>query len=358
MTGPDNGFPGSLPRNRAVVFDWTIRELWEEGSRFLERVGEPSYRLAQIEKWLYKRTPRSFSEMNDLPSSLRERLRENFILHPLRLELENQSVDRTRKFLWKRIDDDNVESVLIPDGKRITYCISSQAGCPVKCPFCATGYSGFHGQLSAAEIVDQVLQMRAITNQTPTNVVFMGMGEPLLNYEATARALRILTHPKQLGLGPRRITVSTVGLPHRIRELTHDFPQVKLAISLHAARNDLRDELVPLNKQYPLEVVLDAVRDATKRTGRTATMEYVILPGVNDTTSDVEDIIKVLRGIPSRINLIGYNPFPGGPYEKPRVRQLLCFRDALKSRFPGPVTLRRARGEDIQGACGQLSLRS
>jgi 23S rRNA (adenine2503-C2)-methyltransferase len=291
---------------------------------------------------------------------LRERLDAGFVLHPLSFDLDRESTDGTRKFLWRRAshhrDSGSLESVLIPDGDRVTYCISTQSGCPVKCTFCATGYGGFTGNLDAAEIVDQVLQMRTRTQLPPTNLVYMGMGEPLLNYDAVARSLEILTHDGQVRFGARRITVSTVGVPDRIRQLGRDFPQVKLALSLHAANDELRDELIPLNRKHPLHEVLDAVREHCRLSGKQVTFEYVVLPGVNDSDEDAAGIVRRIRGIPSHINLIGFNPFDEAPYEKPKLPSLLRFRDSLAASYDGAVTVRRSRGEDIQGACGQLSL--
>jgi 23S rRNA (adenine2503-C2)-methyltransferase len=226
----------------------------------------------------------------------------------------------------------------------------------VKCTFCATGYGGFQGQLTTAEILDQVVQMRERTAMPPTNIVFMGMGEPLLNFEAVLGALGILTSPRQFGFGARRITVSTVGVPDRIRVLGQRFPQVKLALSLHTARPELRDQLVPLNQRFPLAEVLDAVREHARTAGKKVTFEYVVLPGVNDSARDADEVASATAGIPSRINLLGFNPFPGAPYAKPSVAQVVAFRSRLARRFPGTITIRRSRGEDIQGACGQLSL--
>jgi len=299
--------------------------------------------------------------MLDLPRALRAGLDQRFVLRSLEHDLERVSSDGTTKFLWKRRRGreragERLESVLIPDGERVTYCISTQSGCPVKCTFCATGYGGFAGNLSAAEIVDQVVQMRARTGRVPTNVVYMGMGEPLLNWDAVARSLAIVTRESQLGFGARRITVSTVGVPDRIRELGREFPQVKLALSLHGARDELRDELIPLNQKHPLGEVLAAVRDHCRTTGKKVTFEYVVLPGVNDSPADAADVARLASPIPSRINLIGFNPFSAAPYAKPSVRSLLRFRGALEAGYPGTVTIRRSRGEDIQGACGQLSL--
>jgi len=321
----------------------------------LEEMGEHPYRARQIRDWLYARTPASFEGMSDLPRRVREALAARFVLHPVSRKAEQVSADGTRKYLWALEDGGHLESVSIPEPERTTYCISTQAGCPVKCTFCATGFGGFRGQIDAAEIVDQVLAMRS-AGRPPTNIVYMGMGEPLLNWKPVARSLEILTSPEQIAFGARRITLSTVGIPEKIRELGREFPQVKLALSLHAPRNDLREEIIPLNRQFPLEEVLDAVRDHVRATGKKATFEYIVLPGVNDSEADATDLARLLDDVPSRINLIGFNPFPGADYEKPSVKRLLTFRRWLARSYPGDITIRRSRGEDIQGACGQLSL--
>ncbi len=341
------------------LLELLAEEFSDAAASAVKEAGEPAYRVDQLKGWLYERTPLSFQEMEGLPRSLRTQLEEKFILHPLEYDLDLLSEDGTRKFLWKQErDDSRIESVLIPDGDRVTYCISTQAGCPVKCTFCATGYGGFAGNLSAAEIIDQVVQIRNRTAQAPTNLVFMGMGEPLLNFDGLCRALSIMTDPRQLGIGARRITVSTVGIPDRIRELSRSFPQVKLALSLHATNRQLRDKLVPLNIKYPLEDVLEAVREHYRQTGRRVTFEYVILPGINDSSEDARDLANKILDIHSTINLIGFNPFEGAPYRKPVLKSMLAFRDELRRLLPGEVTLRRSRGEDIQGACGQLSLKN
>jgi 23S rRNA (adenine2503-C2)-methyltransferase len=340
---------------RWEVLGLSSGEFRHVATEVLREASQPPYRLSQLENWVYRRTPRSFSEMSNLPRGFRRRLEELWSLHPLELVAEEASRDGTRKFLWGRGGTGTLESVLIPDQDRVTYCVSTQAGCPVGCTFCATGHGGFQGQLRAAEIVDQVLSMRRLTSRSPTNIVYMGMGEPLLNFREVSRSLEVLTAGEQVGLGSRRITVSTVGIPDRIRELARAFPQVRLALSLHAAREELRSALIPLNRRFPLRAVLEAVRDHTRQTKKRVTCEYVILPGVNDSEQDAGQVSSVLRGIPAAINLLGFNPFPGARYEKPDVGQMVRFRQWLRRSFPGEVTLRRSRGEDIRGACGQLS---
>jgi len=340
----------------------THQEWKQKVGGLISRLGEPAYRARQIEEWVFRRFPEGISSMSDLPLKLRSRLEEELVLHPISVVKEQVSTDGTRKYLWSRSSGPGrIESVLIPDRPRgrpgrITYCISTQAGCPVKCTFCATGYGGFRGHLSPGEIVDQVLGIQRISGQAPTNIVYMGMGEPLLNVTGTFPSLSILGDPDRLGLGSRRITVSTVGVPGGIIDLGRKFPQVKLALSLHAARDELRSELIPLNRKYPLEEVLEAIREHRRLTGKMATLEYVVLPGVNDTRRDARDLGVLLRGLPSRINLIEFNPFPGAPYGKPSVYRLLEFRRMILRGFPGTVTIRRSRGADIQGACGQLTL--
>jgi 23S rRNA (adenine2503-C2)-methyltransferase len=358
MRAPENGKGSGPAAPRADILGLSPEELDASLGRVLEAAGEPKFRLAQLRDWLYQRTPADFAGMSDLPKRLRLKLDESFRLHPLGKLLERRSLDGTRKFLWSGSDVSNLESVIIPERERTTYCISTQAGCPVKCTFCATGHGGFQGQLTAAEIVDQVLLLRLLSGLPPTNIVYMGMGEPLLNFEAVARSLEILTGAGGMNFGARRVTVSTVGVPERIRELGRRFPQVKLALSLHAARPGLRDEIIPLNRKYPLAEVLDAASEHAAATGKLVTLEYILLPGVNDSAADAREVAAIARRLPSRINLIGYNPFPGGPYAKPAVRRLTTFRRWLEKGFPGAVTIRRSRGEDILGACGQLSLRS
>lgn len=346
---PDPGFSGGVE-----VLGLSISEFSETCGRLLSALREPGYRSDQIREWVYRRTPSAFEEMTDLPRALRRELSIHWILHPLEQSGSELSADGTRKFIFRRRGGGFIESVAIPDRGRMTHCVSTQEGCPVRCAFCATGRGGFRANLRASEIVDQVIQMRSL-GADPTNVVYMGMGEPLLNYEAVARSLEVLTSPRQVGMGARRITVSTVGIPEGIRELARQFPQVKLAVSLHAATDEVRAKIVPLARKCPISRILDAVREHARITGKQPTFEYVILPGVNDREVDAKTLARLLRGLCSRINLIGFNPFPGAPFEKPALRRVLKFRDWLRKDFAGSVTVRRSRGEDIRGACGQLS---
>ncbi len=346
------------PRHQQItLLDLSAAALSEQLQTFLAECGEPAYRERQITEWVYRRPPADFAAMLNLPKTLRTRLTDRFVLHPLESRSALESRDGTKKFLWRQASGATIESVVIPDGDRTTYCISSQAGCPVKCTFCATGYGGFSGQLSAGEIVDQVLLMRRATGAQETNVVYMGMGEPLLNFGAVAASLEILTHRDLVAIGARRITVSTVGVPERIRALGERFPQVNVALSLHAPTDELRTKLIPLNQSHPIGDVLAAVADHAAATGRRPTFEYIVLPGVNDSHAMARDLARLLRRSAGNINLIGMNPFPQAPYEKPELSRVTQFRRWLiEAEFRGSVTIRRSRGEDIQGACGQLSL--
>jgi 23S rRNA (adenine2503-C2)-methyltransferase len=326
--------------------------------------GERPYRLRQLRDWVFRRLAASFDEMTDLPAGLRRRLAERYVLSALALEERAVSRDGTEKFLWRLGDGREVESVSIPAARKRTFCISSQVGCPLACSFCATGKLGYTRQLTAGEIVDQVrILLRERGERAPTgpaarepNLVFMGMGEPLLNLRNLFPALASLNDGSFLNFGARRITVSTSGVAPRIAELAAFNPQIKLAISLHAPEDRLRDELVPLNRKYPLATLLRACRDFARTTGKRVTFEYIHLPGVNDLPAHPEQLRGLLEGMPSKINLIPYNPIPGLPYRPPSEAESAEFTVRLQAALRCPVTLRRPRGRDIGGACGQLEL--
>ncbi len=333
----------------------------------LEQIGEPRYRGRQIFSWLYRKGVSSFEAMTDLPRSLRTRLAECATLYPIELVRTQQARDKTFKALFKLTSGAYIESVLIPDFNgenevhRLTVCVSSQVGCAMGCRFCATGMMGFHQNLTAGEIVQQVLQMNQLAQthfgRSLTNVVYMGMGEPLLNYEQVLKSVRILTHRQSLGLSPRRITISTVGLARRIRQLAEESMRPRLAVSLHAPVDEKRSTIMPVNRsrQTDLRALKEALLYYYKRTHQPVTYEYCLFQGFNDTLEDARHLARIARWIPAKVNLIMYNPVPGVPFERTSEERLNAFIKALVDRGVR-VTVRRSRGEDIQAACGQLAV--
>lgn len=319
--------------------------------------GEPGYRAEQILHAIYRQRAERWSAMTTLPQPLRADLESAFRFPSVTLGEVRESADGTRKHLWHLLDGEAVESVLIPARGRDTLCISSQAGCALACAFCATGMFGFRRNLTAGEIVDQARQLLAARDAGyGVNVVFMGMGEPLLNWENLATALDVLMDARGLDIGARRITVSTVGVPDRIVALGERYPQVRLAVSLHAATDELRDTIVPINRRYPLRQLLAACRLWAQATGKRMSFEYLHLPGVNDRPEDVAALARVLADVPAKVNLMRYNPIEGAPYRRPRVAETVAFRDAIRRTSGAVVSIRRSRGMDIEGACGQLRL--
>lgn len=343
---------------RPEILDGRVAEVRARLSAWLAEAGEPGYRTEQIVHAIYAERALSWEGMTTLPRALRERLEAAFRFPSIRLEETRVSRDGTTKVLWRLLDGEAVESVLIPTASRDTLCLSSQAGCALACSFCATGMLGWRRDLTAGEIVDQARQLLARRGPAGhgVNVVFMGMGEPLLNWESLATALDVLMDPAGLDIGARRITVSTVGVPARIVELGERYPQVRLAVSLHAATDELRDRIVPLNRRYPLREVLAACRVWAEGTGKRFTFEVVHLPGVNDRPEDVAALAHVARDLPVQVNLMRYNPIPGAGYRRPRARETLGFKEALLEAGAPRVTIRRSRGIDVEGACGQLRL--
>jgi 23S rRNA (adenine2503-C2)-methyltransferase len=336
------------------IKDHSIERLRER----LAAAGERPYRADQIAAWLYRRGVEDPEQMTDLGAELRARLAGEWQLTALDVERVDRSVDGTLKAVLVARDSARIESVLIPEDDRMTLCVSTQVGCAMACSFCATGFMGFARNLRAAEIVDQVCRMRALApaDQPISNVVFMGMGEPLLNLEAVVEAIRLLIDPKAFAIAPRRVTVSTVGLVPKIGELLSRVP-VNLAVSLHATTDAVRDQLVPLNQRYPLEVLLGALRALPAVTPRRPVFfEYTLIGGVNDTLEDANRLPGLLHGIPSKLNLIPMNPHPDSPLRPPADDAIDRFV-AVLSRRGMTVTLRRSRGPDIQAACGQLALR-
>jgi 23S rRNA (adenine2503-C2)-methyltransferase len=336
------------------IKDFSLPALREQ----LGALGWKPFRAEQIGAWLYPRGVRDAAEMTDLSLADRTRLAESFALSALEVDRVAHSTDGTIKAVLRASDGALIESVLIPEEGRTTLCVSTQVGCPMACSFCATGTLGFTRNLSTGEIIDQVCRMRVLLGDARdiTNIVFMGMGEPLLNRASLSEAIRILIDPKAFAMAPRRLTVSTVGIVPQIDPLLECFP-VNLAVSLHATTDAVRDGLVPLNRQYPLPVLLGALHASPYVTRRRPIFfEYTLIDGVNDSLEDARRLPRLISGLPSKVNLIPMNSHPGSPYGAPSEERVDAFLRVLAGAGVR-VTLRRSRGPDIDAACGQLALR-
>ncbi|MCB9708832.1 MAG: 23S rRNA (adenine(2503)-C(2))-methyltransferase RlmN [Myxococcales bacterium] len=338
----------------------------EDWSRLLETWGEPRYRARQIFRWIHQRGVMDAEEMTDLPLPLRRRLATEGLSSPVTLATTFASPDGTQKLLFALEDQANIESVLIPpfandeatpDGW-VTQCVSSQVGCALGCVFCASGVAGFGRHLSASEIVAEVLLARQQLQQGQTlrRLVFMGMGEPLHNYDALVRALRLLMHKDGLAFSPRRITVSTSGLVPEIERFGREFSgQVQLAVSLHAPTDALRTELMPINKRYGIKALTDALKRYPLSKRSRFTIEYILIKGVNDTPAHAEQLARILRGLPVKINLIPMNSIASSSHRAPPEETVDQFQTRLTS-FHLSTFVRKQRGDDISAACGQLAL--
>jgi 23S rRNA (adenine2503-C2)-methyltransferase len=327
--------------------------------------GEPSFRADQVWGWLYRSLVSDFDQMRNLPKELRARLGKAAYLQALTPLAERVSADGlTCKVLFALRDGETIESVFMRYERRRTVCVSTQVGCPIGCPFCATGQGGFTRDLTAGEIVEQVLyfarqwigeQGPGTKDQGPgiSNVVLMGMGEPLLNYEATWQAIETLNDAKGFGLGARRITLSTAGVVPGIQRLSREKLQIGLAVSLHAPSDRLRDKLVPLNRRYPLHQLMAACQDYGQNTGRRVTFEYALMEGINDSLEQARRLRRLLEGLTCHVNLIPLNPTVESPYQPPSRKMALAFQRELE-RQKIPTTMRVGRGVDIQAGCGQL----
>jgi 23S rRNA (adenine2503-C2)-methyltransferase len=332
-----------------------IRELkLDELEQMVVAAGERSFRARQIADRLWRRDAESFEEMRELPAALRVFLKQNFNINSLTLARLDRAADGTRKLLLELGDGERIESVIIPTEGRATLCISSQAGCAMNCSFCATALMGLRRNLSAAEILGQVLAARRqlAPAESLTNYVFMGMGEPLANYPRLSRTLETMTAEWGMGISPRRITVSTVGLVPMMERLLADF-QVNLAVSLHATTDAVRDRLAPVNRRYHLEALLGACRQLPMQRRRRITFEYVMLAGVNDSIEDAGRLVKLLAPIRAKVNLIFFNPFGGATFQPSPRGRVEAFQ-AILHQGNLTATIRESRGQDIAAACGQL----
>jgi 23S rRNA (adenine2503-C2)-methyltransferase len=326
-----------------------------ELSELAASLGQPAYRGKQLARWLYERKARSPQEMSDLPAAFRSALEADTQVGRSTVAASQSSRDGTVKLLLEEADGKQIETVVLPYPDRVSVCISSQVGCPVGCTFCATATMGFGRNLTAGEMVDQVLTAR---EHSPTgrvsHVVVMGMGEPLLNYDNLVRALRLMHD--ELGMSYRHLTVSTVGYVPGIDRLADEGLPVTLALSLHAPNDALRSTLIPMSKKWGVDDVMAAVRRYTDRTGRRVTLEYLLLAGVNDEPHHAEELAGLLKGMIGHVNLIPWNPAASfSAFQAPDARRISAFRSALASRGV-TVTQRVERGQDIQAACGQLAV--
>jgi 23S rRNA (adenine2503-C2)-methyltransferase len=322
---------------------------------FAAMLGEPAFRGRQLYSWLYRRRAREFEEMTDLPAALRARLAESASVGGLSSVLRSgPAPDKTVKYLFGLADELRVESVYLPGSPGETVCISSQVGCAMGCTFCATGKMGFFRNLTAGEIVMQVLELERREETRVTNVVFMGMGEPLSNFAAVTHAIRTLNAEWGMGISARRITISTVGLPKAIEKLADEFDlPVTLALSLHAPNDDIRRQLIPWAEYTTIPELLAACQKWFAKTGREITLEYILLGGVNDQPQHARELAEVARTLRANINLIRYNEVKGMPFDRPEDDAVRAFQQILRDRGVN-THIRASRGRDIAAACGQL----
>ena len=336
---------------KADIKGWDLGET----EKWAVRSGLKPYRGRQIRHWLLAKLVESPQEMTNIPKEIRDLAEKELLLNPLKTVRTEQSEDGTVKFLFELADGPFIESVLIPERDHVTLCISSQAGCAMGCRFCLTGRQGLKRNLSPSEIIEQVIQVKRTLDQPEQlrNIVFMGMGEPLANYDAVVRALKNLISQDGMNFSHRKITVSTCGLAPQIKRLGLDI-SVNLAVSLNAADNETRDLLMPVNRKYPLESLMAACREFPLPNRRMITFEYILIKGKNDRDKDVENLSRLLSGLRAKINLIALNPHPGLNMEPPSMERIVRFREMLaEKKFT--VILRKSKGSDISAACGQLS---
>lgn len=321
-----------------------------------EQLGLPAFQGKQIFRWIHAKKVSDFDAMTDLPKALRQRLHEECVAHGVELvEMQTCARTGTKKALLRLGDGESVECVLIRDRDRITLCVSSQVGCALQCDFCATGLAGFTRNLSPGEIAAQALVLlkdEDLGERTP-NIVYMGMGEPMRNYDNVVRSIRLLMSPEGLGIGARKITVSTAGEIKRIEDMAREDWQVRLSVSLHAANNPLRSRLVPLNRKYPLERLHETLRSYQAISGRQITFEWTLLREVNDQLQHARELMDYCRGLRVSVNLIPWNPVEDLPYETSTREACVAFAETLNKRGI-KTTLRQERGQDIDAACGQL----
>lgn len=339
--------PASLPN----IIDTDTPSLRRE----FEKLGIEPYRVEQILDWVFKKRVYEFEKMSNLPKNLREKLAGHLDLRVEPVALKNQSEnDASAKLLVRLADGQLVETVYIPKGVRRTVCVSSQVGCKFNCAFCASGQAGFFRNLSSSEIVSQVLRARDLSDKEGiSNIVFMGIGEPFDNFDNVLRAVRFLNDPERLGIGARKITISTCGVVPKIRKLADQGMQIELSISLHGASDEIRQKIMPVNKAWPLAELLPACREYVDKTNREVTFEYILADGLNASQDDAKALVELLSGMRCKVNLIPLNPIPEFPYKRPTREHCLAFSNYLNDHGIHS-TIRFSSGSDINAACGQL----
>jgi len=337
-------------KEKTILAGMTLQEL----EAFVESIGHPKFRAAQLHQWIYRKSVPEFEQMTNLSKEFRKELAEVAVISDTKIAQRLISKDGTIKYLLEFPDGNTVETVLMRFDNRpnLTACVSSQVGCPVKCVFCATGKRGFVRNLTKREIIDQILTIQRDTGLKVTNIVYMGQGEPLLNYDNVLESVKLINSEMEIGM--RRITISTSGIVPQIYRYAEDNLQSTLALSLHAPTHELRRKLIPIEDKYPLNQVIDALRIMTQKTGRRATIEYTLIKGVNDMPEMAKEMNRLLKGLNCNINLIPYNPACNDEFEAPDADRIHTFSYILEQSGK-KVTVRLERGADVMAACGQLS---
>lgn len=331
------------------IKNFTLNEFQEE----VKNLGEKKYRATQLFDLLYNKGIEYFRDMLSLPASFRDSLQENYYISKIDLAKLAKSKDQTEKYLFKLEDGNLIESVLIFSGKRVTECISSQIGCKYNCLFCESGKKGFIRSLTVGEILNQVLFVKKKMKSNPNNIVFMGIGEPLDNYDNIVKAICILNSKDAFDIGARKITISTCGIIPAIKRLQERNWQIELSVSLHAPENKLRTYLMPVNNLYPLPDLIEACKNYAEKTKRQITFEYILIKGVNDSLIYADKLAKLIGGFNFKINLITFNPASDSLLQAPDIHQVKSFKNKLVARGI-PTTIRISKGDDISAACGQL----
>ncbi|MCM8779840.1 MAG: 23S rRNA (adenine(2503)-C(2))-methyltransferase RlmN [Candidatus Omnitrophica bacterium] len=327
----------------------------KELEKILSRWGEKRFHARQVFSWIYQKRARDFDKMSDLSTGLRKKLTENFSILDLEVIKRLESSDGTKKLLFKLNDGNAIEAVNIPAEKRITACVSTQVGCKFACGFCASGMLGFKRNLEAAEIIQQALILQDEAGQRLNNLVFMGIGEPLDNYDNVLKAIKIINAPWSLNIGARKITISSSGFIPGIKRLMEEKLQTELSVSLHAVDDKTRSTLMPINKKYPLKDLIAVIKEYIRKTNRQVTFEYILIEGLNSDVASAKALGKLLKGLVCKVNLIPCNPIAELGFAPPGKLAILLFKNEL-SKQGIDCTLRMPRGRDIQAACGQLSL--